>query len=139
MRIDHVRHDAFAGRMMAHRHQQRHGARRVPGDVDLLVDQCAIRKHGEREMRRPRAGHRPVVRDRSVVVLHQILAAHFEQAAIGTEGFGMDEFRVAQVHQIVDDQPVVDREQVHAPIVDCLLYTSPSPRDATLSRMPSSA
>ena len=26
-----------------------------------------------------------------------------------------------------------------APITDCLLYTSPSPRDATLSRMPSSA
>ena len=27
----------------------------------------------------------------------------------------------------------------HAPRMDCLLYTSPSPRDATLSRMPSSA
>ena len=26
-----------------------------------------------------------------------------------------------------------------APIMYCLLYTSPSPRDATLSRMPSSA
>ena len=26
-----------------------------------------------------------------------------------------------------------------AQIIDCLLYTSPSPRDATLSRMPSSA
>ena len=26
-----------------------------------------------------------------------------------------------------------------APLYDCLLYTSPSPRDATLSRMPSSA
>ena len=25
------------------------------------------------------------------------------------------------------------------PYMDCLLYTSPSPRDATLSRMPSSA
>ena len=25
------------------------------------------------------------------------------------------------------------------PLCDCLLYTSPSPRDATLSRMPSSA
>ena len=25
------------------------------------------------------------------------------------------------------------------PVKDCLLYTSPSPRDATLSRMPSSA
>ena len=28
---------------------------------------------------------------------------------------------------------------VHALILGCLLYTSPSPRDATLSRMPSSA
>ena len=27
----------------------------------------------------------------------------------------------------------------YAQSVDCLLYTSPSPRDATLSRMPSSA
>ena len=27
----------------------------------------------------------------------------------------------------------------HAGAYDCLLYTSPSPRDATLSRMPSSA
>ena len=26
-----------------------------------------------------------------------------------------------------------------ADVLDCLLYTSPSPRDATLSRMPSSA
>ena len=26
-----------------------------------------------------------------------------------------------------------------AKAIDCLLYTSPSPRDATLSRMPSSA
>ena len=28
---------------------------------------------------------------------------------------------------------------VHALVIGCLLYTSPSPRDATLSRMPSSA
>ena len=28
---------------------------------------------------------------------------------------------------------------VRAYLIDCLLYTSPSPRDATLSRMPSSA
>ena len=32
-----------------------------------------------------------------------------------------------------DDYPVTERS------IDCLLYTSPSPRDATLSRMPSSA
>ena len=28
---------------------------------------------------------------------------------------------------------------MYAQCLDCLLYTSPSPRDATLSRMPSSA
>ena len=33
---------------------------------------------------------------------------------------------------LLDDTSIDDR-------VDCLLYTSPSPRDATLSRMPSSA
>jgi len=30
-------------------------------------------------------------------------------------------------------------EQLKSMITTCLLYTSPSPRDATLSRMPSSA
>ena len=34
-------------------------------------------------------------------------------------------------------QVEAEREQTHPRI--CLLYTSPSPRDATLSRMPSSA
>ena len=32
-----------------------------------------------------------------------------------------------------------DRVVAYGRIMDCLLYTSPSPRDATLSRMPSSA
>ena len=32
-----------------------------------------------------------------------------------------------------------DHARNHAAFWDCLLYTSPSPRDATLSRMPSSA
>ena len=32
-----------------------------------------------------------------------------------------------------------DEDAKHKYISDCLLYTSPSPRDATLSRMPSSA
>ena len=34
---------------------------------------------------------------------------------------------------------VKDPEEIPEPVVICLLYTSPSPRDATLSRMPSSA
>ena len=33
-------------------------------------------------------------------------------------------------------RPINDSDELD---VDCLLYTSPSPRDATLSRMPSSA
>ena len=32
-----------------------------------------------------------------------------------------------------------DNNEAYDAIRDCLLYTSPSPRDATLSRMPSSA
>ena len=35
---------------------------------------------------------------------------------------------------------IADRERTEDLLLyDCLLYTSPSPRDATLSRMPSSA
>ena len=32
-----------------------------------------------------------------------------------------------------------NRMRIIAPIIDCLLYTSPSPRDLSTSRMPSSA
>ena len=39
----------------------------------------------------------------------------------------------------IGSQDVVDRLEEIAPLKICLLYTSPSPRDATLSRMPSSA
>ena len=44
-----------------------------------------------------------------------------------------------EVHAVYVDlgQPGEDRQQVLDKA--CLLYTSPSPRDATLSRMPSSA
>ena len=41
----------------------------------------------------------------------------------------------AEFEAIVDPMDVIDNLQVDP----CLLYTSPSPRDATLSRMPSSA
>ena len=46
-------------------------------------------------------------------------------------------------HSMAVDGPVIHRdidnpELLHLYLI-CLLYTSPSPRDATLSRMPSSA
>ena len=38
-----------------------------------------------------------------------------------------------------DEDPTINRNQSAMCSGACLLYTSPSPRDATLSRMPSSA
>ena len=37
------------------------------------------------------------------------------------------------------DRSIIEIEVASGAIEPCLLYTSPSPRDATLSRMPSSA
>ena len=42
-------------------------------------------------------------------------------------------------NNIVTEVIVGKDEDDNADLPDCLLYTSPSPRDATLSRMPSSA
>ena len=47
-------------------------------------------------------------------------------ALLGTVFFSMKSIFVKLIYQPVNG-------------MDCLLYTSPSPRDATLSRMPSSA
>ena len=44
--------------------------------------------------------------------------------------------------QFIAEKPMINEDQVRKTLtvaIDCLLYTSPSPRDATLSRMPSSA
>ena len=43
---------------------------------------------------------------------------------------------------LIDNDPIEESEEESIDFDDnsyCLLYTSPSPRDATLSRMPSSA
>ena len=44
---------------------------------------------------------------------------------------------IADVHRAIDK--IASHESADVLRSDCLLYTSPSPRDATLSRMPSSA
>ena len=51
----------------------------------------------------------------------------------GTPGFSLGGIPPASHHQYLQSSDDGDRA------TDCLLYTSPSPRDATLSRMPSSA
>ena len=48
--------------------------------------------------------------------------------------WGVDVGRGIRLHRAIDD--VSDRHEASR---DCLLYTSPSPRDLSTSRMPSSA
>ena len=45
--------------------------------------------------------------------------------------------RIGEAYQVLSDESL--RKKYDERGKDCLLYTSPSPRDATLSRMPSSA
>ena len=47
--------------------------------------------------------------------------------------------RAAEVARMMNKAGLISLVALVAPNEDCLLYTSPSPRDATLSRMPSSA
>ena len=44
-----------------------------------------------------------------------------------------------KISKVIATESVAKGDTVSATLKDCLLYTSPSPRDATLSRMPSSA
>ena len=48
-------------------------------------------------------------------------------------------FRIASGDMLGKDQPVILQLLEITPALDCLLYTSPSPRDVEESRMPSSA
>ena len=57
---------------------------------------------------------------------------------IGTsEWVEMSQERINQFAEATGDHQFIHVDEEKAKI--CLLYTSPSPRDATLSRMPSSA
>ena len=46
---------------------------------------------------------------------------------------------IDRVHRIGQAEPVTAWRIIASQTIDCLLYTSPSPRDGLLSRMPSSA
>ena len=59
---------------------------------------------------------------------------------VGDSAGGGDEADFAPLDlRVPDDPAVVASDDEEPELIDCLLYTSPSPRDATLSRMPSSA
>ena len=56
-----------------------------------------------------------------------------------TKKYQTDEDKQIQKETLDISQEVLDEIEVNEDCKLCLLYTSPSPRDATLSRMPSSA
>ena len=43
------------------------------------------------------------------------------------------------INALLERNPAIDPGEIEDVILGCLLYTSPSPRDGLLSRMPSSA
>ena len=74
------------------------------------------------------------------------MAAHEITAFIGPSGCGKSTFlkSLNRMNDLVEGCKItgdirLDGEDIYAKDMDCLLYTSPSPRDTVLSRMPSSA
>ena len=49
------------------------------------------------------------------------------------------EEKISHILKTIDELSDIVAEHENIIKISCLLYTSPSPRDATLSRMPSSA
>ena len=82
---------------------------------------------GARRQQRARAFLRPAVLIEAIEVEKLIVIPGLDVLLAEPERFGLINETSAALRQ------AVDRHET------CLLYTSPSPRDATLSRMPSSA
>ena len=70
-------------------------------------------------------------------MMHTLKLDDMELTALITHLEGQSEMMVESRLNSSNPSELPDREEVLLNL--CLLYTSPSPRDATLSRMPSSA
>ena len=66
---------------------------------------------------------------------HAYVNFQYNHLGLSNPVLQFDEFKIAM--DLDTAEPT--NTKVNVEIVTCLLYTSPSPRDATLSRMPSSA
>ena len=79
----------------------------------------------------------PIIFGHTVKVYYRDLFTKYEKKF---DELGIDANNgVGDVYSKILNLPQSEREAIEADLQACLLYTSPSPRDATLSRMPSSA
>ena len=80
------------------------------------------------------------VRERRAVVATGLIAGLALTASVSSCGAPQNDAKqaVLQIGAIPDQNPE-KLNRLYGTLSTCLLYTSPSPRDATLSRMPSSA
>ena len=76
----------------------------------------------------------------SMIVMADFLVAKKQYLVFGKGGLKLGDFLISQRPGQVDiTDRRSDRRVIRLQFENCLLYTSPSPRDGLLSRMPSSA
>ena len=74
----------------------------------------------------------------TIPVMAKARIGHFVEAQI-LQALGVDYIDESEVLTPADETHHIDKYAFTVPFVCCLLYTCPSPRDRTRSRMPSSA
>ena len=105
---------------------------KVACDVDL----CKPKKCGENCLYKKRVEE---LKDEDITVVNHSLLAKWPY----TDEKPMENIIVDEAHNLVEKGYDFFSQEIEYKnfryFLNCLLYTSPSPRDATLSRMPSSA
>ena len=69
---------------------------------------------------------------------HYIAELHIDEESLPVASIEMQHERRVAIFDLLEENEFRPLDSKRGPYT-CLLYTSPSPRDATLSRMPSSA
>ena len=67
------------------------------------------------------------------------VARRFQQHLSGLSSIWTRMFKPMRIINIIHDCDGLDEDRITVKYMICLLYTSPSPRDLSTSRMPSSA
>ena len=106
-------------------------------DIDAVVLATPTGMHAEQGLAAMDAGKHVLIEIPMADSLADSEALVAKQMETGLVGMAGHVRRFNPSHQYVHN--LITAGELNIQQMDCLLYTSPSPRDATLSRMPSSA